>query len=233
MEWYDSFYLKSNFDKTKLDKYKKFLLKEDENNKLELEYNKSIEHIEELTKKDNLEEHLNTFNSLSILEEEFQIIKLLSKYTLQNNYLNFDFFMKCINILLISTIILRDRLNLQKIVHKVKNYNNYIPRCSYKFCNFKNDCFYNYSQKTTNVCYQDHYVHNMVEADLIILKDYISLKFNENNLVVPNKEILKTINTLSFVIEHMYSELKSRCLYMNEDEIEAEHFIKKNITNVK
>ena len=77
VEW-----IKSNFDKTKLDKYKKFLLKEDENNKLELEYNKSIEHIEELTKKDNLEEHLNTFNSLSILEEEFQIIKLLSKYTL-------------------------------------------------------------------------------------------------------------------------------------------------------
>ena len=117
--------------------------------------------------------------------------------------------MKCINILLTSTIILRDRLNLQKIVHKVKNYNNYIPRCSYKFCNFKNECFYNYSQKTTNVCYQDHYVHNMVEADLIILKEYITLKFNENNLVVPNKEILKTINTLSFVIEHMYTELKS------------------------
>lgn len=231
MEWYDSFYQNHNFDTKKLEKYKKFTIKEEEiDNSIEIEFTKSIQKIEEYSKNENIKNFFNSKSSLLILEEEYLIIKLLSKYTLQNNYLNFDFFMKSINLLLVTSEILSERLKLTKIVHKVKNYNTYIPRCSYKFCNFKNDCFYNYSQKTSNVCYQDHYVHNMVEADLIILKDYISLKFNENNLVVPNKEILKTINTLSFVIEHMYSELKSRCLYLNEDEIEKEHFIKKNIT---
>jgi hypothetical protein len=67
----------------------------------------------------------------------------------------------------------------------------------------------------------------MVSADLIILLDYIGVKYDKNNLVIPNKEILKTINTLNFVIEHMHSELKSRCLYLNKDEYEKEHIIKR------
>ena len=62
---------------------------------------------------------------------------------------------------------------------------------------------------------------------IIILLDYIDVKYNKNNLIIPNKEILKTINTLNFVIEHMHSELKSRCLYLNENEYEKEHIIKK------
>ena len=64
----------------------------------------------------------------------------------------------------------------------------------------------------------------VVLADIIILKEYIEFKFKENKLIIPNKEILKSINTLSFVIEHMYSELKSRCLYLNDDEIEKRTF---------
>ena len=68
----------------------------------------------------------------------------------------------------------------------------------------------------------------MVSADLIILIDYIKEKFNENKLIIPNKEILKSINTLSFVVEHMHSELKSRCLYLKDDEVEKEHYIKKS-----
>ena len=184
--------------------------------------------IDNLSTEDSLNNLLKDKTSLYILENELEIIKLLSKYTLQNNYLNLEFFMKCINLILEMSSILSQRLKLSKITHKVKNYNGYLPRCSYKFCNFKNECFYNYNLKTKHICYQDHYVHNMIEADLIILKDYINIKFNENNSVVPNKEILKTINTLSYVIEHMYNELKSRCLYLNEDEYEKEHFIKNN-----
>ncbi len=229
MSWYNNYYLNSHINPEEIEKYKSnFEVQEEENvNDLEKEYVDSIEKINFLNCKEDLQIYLSEFNSLKLLEEELHIIKLLSKYTLQNNYLDLEFFIKCINILIVSSKILMERLKLPEINHKTKNYTNYIPRCSYKFCNFKDECFYNYSNKTKNVCYQDHYVHHMVNADLIILKDYINQKFNSNNLVIPNKEILKTINTLCFVIEHMFSELKSRCLYLNENEIENEHNIKK------
>jgi len=214
-----------------INKYKDFfIIKEEIVDDLEKEYVDSLEKIEFLSSNKDLSGYLSKMNSLSLLKEELFIIKLLSKYTLQNNYLDFSFFINSIDILIEINKILMVRLNLSDINHKTKTSINFIPRCSYKFCNFKNECFYNYNTKTKNVCYQDHYVHNMVSADLIILKEYINLKFN-NNLVIPNKEILKTINTLCFVIEHMHSELNSRCLYLKENEIENEHYIKKKDFN--
>ena len=226
MNWHDTYYENNFLDEELLNKYKEFIPKDQDDTNFDDEYNDTMTMINEF-KKSSMET-LKKQTSLNILEEELKIIKLLSKYTLQNNYLNYSFFLKSLDLLLELSSILSVRLKLQTIEHKMKNYNNYIPRCSYKFCNFKNDCFYNYNKKTKNICYQDHYVHNMVSADLIILIDYIKQKFNESKLIIPNKEILKSINTLSYVVEHMHSELKSRCLYMKDNEIEKEHFIKKN-----
>ena len=195
---------------------------------IEKEYSESLDRIEELYEKENLDEYLTSKNSKILLKEELDIIRLLSKYTLQNNYINYNFFFKSIKLLYKISEILRERINQEKIIHKNKNFNSYIPRCSYKFCSFKDNCFYNYNLKNKNVCYQDHYVHNMVSADLVILEDYINFKFGDKNIIAPNKEILKTINTLSFVISHMQTELNSKCLYLNEDECEKMHFVKKN-----
>ena len=66
----------------------------------------------------------------------------------------------------------------------------------------------------------------MVSADLKVLMDYIEQKYGNDQVVAHNKEILKTINTLAFVINHMESELKSKCMYLQENEIESYHFIK-------
>ena len=195
---------------------------------IEKEYSESLNRIEELYEKENLEEYVISKNSKILLKEELDIIRLLSKYTLQNNYIDYNFFFKSIKLLYKISEILRERINQDPIIHKNKNFNSYIPRCSYKFCSFKDNCFYNYNLKNKNVCYQDHYVHNMVSADLVILEEYIDFKFNDKNLIVPNKEILKTINTLSFVISHMQTELNSKCLYLNDDECEKMHYVKKN-----
>ena len=65
----------------------------------------------------------------------------------------------------------------------------------------------------------------MVSADLKILINYINLKNISFNALL-NKEILKTINTLSFVIGHMELELKTKCLYIPESEWESCHVIK-------
>ena len=108
-----------------------------------------------------------------------------------------------------------------------KMYNNdSIGRCSYKFCTYKDNCVYNYNSKSKILCYQDHYVHNMVSCDLKILIDYTEFKYSESKIVSHNKEILKTINTLAYVINHMENELKTKCLYNSNDNIEQWHFVK-------
>jgi hypothetical protein len=66
----------------------------------------------------------------------------------------------------------------------------------------------------------------MDSADLAILIEYIEQKFKDPSVIIHNKEILKTINTLSFVINHMENELKSKCMYLDEYEWESCHFVK-------
>jgi hypothetical protein len=66
----------------------------------------------------------------------------------------------------------------------------------------------------------------MVSADLKILLNYIKDNTDNNGCINHTKEILKTINTLSFVINHMETELRTKCLYLPENEYENFHIIK-------
>ena len=239
LTWYDK-YLNTNinYDKKIMNELINKLNNNNQNTvqnkviQIETEYQIKLKEIEELCV--NLEkiEQLKEDNSLKILQKELDVIKLLTKYSLQNNQLNYTFFMNSLNLLFKLSETLRIRLGQKEINVEKKTYSDdNISRCSYKFCNFKDACNYNYN-KSKNMCYQDHYVHNMVSADLKILMEYIEQKYGESKIVLHNKEILKTINTLSFVINHMESELKSKCLYLQENEIESCHFIKlKNLYN--
>lgn len=211
---------------------------------IEKEYQDKLREVELLCKNSEEVDKIKLKNSLIVLQKELDIIKLLTKYTLQNKNLDYIFFMQCLNILLSLSETLRIRLGQKELVHEetrivpiggrhkeiIANEHSkndlMISRCSYKFCSYQDNCSYNYNQKTKNLCYQDHYVHNMVSADLRILIDYIKLKYEKDNLVLHNKEILKTINTLSFVITHMESELRTKCLYLPESEWESCHFLK-------
>ena len=74
-----------------------------------------------------------------------------------------------------------------------------------------------------NTIYQTS-LFNSIRDDNII--DYIKDKYGETKIVLHNKEILKTINTLSFVIDHMEKELKNKCMYLPELEWESCHFLK-------
>jgi len=192
----------------------------------ENEYVDKLKEIEVLCDNEEEIKKFNNLNSLKILQKELEVIKLLTKYSLENNQLNYNFFTNSLKLLLNLSEILRIRIGQAEINIEKKIYvDDNISRCSYKFCNFKDACNYNYN-KSKNLCYQDHYVHNMVSGDLKILIDYIEQKYGEVKIVCHNKEILKTINTLSYVINHMESELKSKCMYLGENEIETFHFIK-------
>lgn len=174
----------------------------------ELKKNISNENINELKK----------LTSLEILEIELDTIKLILKYSLQNKNVEINFIYKSLNYLLTLSNILKNRLN-QKDINTNKS--NNLSRCSYKFCTFNSKCNYHYNDKNKNRCYQDHYVHNMVSNDIIIILKYIN-NINEE-YVKPNKDLLKSLNTLSYVINHMESELRSKCIYYNKDEWDTFH----------
>ena len=238
ISWYNNFYNKNSLmliDNNDFNKLINILKCQSEQNvvqikiaQIESDYLDKLKEIEKLCTDENAIENINKLNSLKILQKELEVIKLLTKYSLQNNQLNYDFFMNALKLLLSLSEILRNRLGQPEVSIEKKIYiDDNISRCSYKFCNYKDSCNYNYN-KSKNLCYQDHYVHNYVSNDLKILIDYIEQKYGANKIVLHNKEILKTINTLSFVINHMESELKARCLYLPENEIEINHFVKLN-----
>ncbi len=235
--WYNTYSDKSNIEITNIDKYVNILKNsnvkftedviENKLNQIESEYENNLIELDNMCNNDNYINEIKTKNSLVILQKELEIIKLLTKYALQNNQLDYVFFHKSLKFIYELSEILRIRLNQKEIIHENKIVlPNNLPRCSYKFCSFKDTCSYNYNISSKNQCYQDHYVHRMVSADLAILINYIDQKFKDTNFVIHNKEILKTINTLSFVINHMENELKSKCMYLDETEWEACHFVK-------
>lgn len=89
-----------------------------------------------------------------------------------------------------------------------------IPRSSYKFCEWNYECEFNYKNKIDNRnndkngekhgCYAHHFVHNIIYTDIMHVINYIN-----NNEILDNKEIDKSITTFSFVIKHMYDELSN------------------------
>jgi len=337
-EWFNNYSLNINLSNNnfinesiiKLKNKTNYKNMEDKILQIEKDYFDKIDYIKNLYNNSNKIKILKTKNSLIILQKELEIIKILTKYTLQNKILDYNFFKLCLILLLDLSETLRLRLNQKNLLHEdIKNKKNIIDdtkknklnkinniiidnidsistnnidsivstnnidlvstnnidlvstnnidsivstdnidsivstnnidlvstdnidsivstdnkiisdtiiidkmnaysisRCSYKFCSYKDKCSYNYNTKSKNLCYQDHYVHNMVSADLKILLKYINENFNNSINILHTKEILKTINTLSFVISHMENELRIKCLCLPENEWESCHFIK-------
>ncbi len=197
---------------------------------MEVDFLSKMHEIKNTFENNDINQIYSSKNSLEILQKELEIVKLISKYSLQNNKLEYIFITSCLKYLLTLSEILRNRIKQQPL--NIKGYNNIknnnISRCSYKFCNYKEECTYNYNfTKKTNSCYQDHYVHNMVSHDVESLIYYIDNSNNNNSniSITHNKEILKTINTLSFVIGHMEGELRAKCLYNEPKDWEKYHYI--------
>lgn len=187
---------------------------------LEDEYNKHIHFFTDI----NISKYIKSIDnltSLELLKKENMYIKLLSKYSLQNNIFNIAFYNNILNTIFQISELLRNRLNQKEITFNKKH--NTIYRSSYKFCNYKDFCTYNYSSKNS-CCYQDHYVHNMVSLDIKILLHFINNKKNEEG-VRQCKDILRSINTISYVINHMEVELNSKCLYQDKNTWEKYHVI--------
>jgi hypothetical protein len=195
-------------------------------NKIDSIENDYIDKINELKQMKDIKNFTTIYSkmkSLELIQKELEIIRLVSKYSLQNSKLEFDFIISCLNFLFQLSELLRVRLKQPSITISKANSTGII-RCSYKFCNFKDSCAYNYSRKG-NCCYQDHYVHNMISHDIAALTMYLEANNIDNTTIIHNKEILKSINTLCFVIGHMETELRTKCMYNEVKDWESFHYI--------
>lgn len=170
------------------------------------------------------ESDINKLNILKILKYELELSNSINKFYNLNNKITKKNILLLLKTILYCTGLLRINLKKNKINHKLQNITiNYIPRCSYKFCNFKDNCKYNYSNNKKKCCYADHYVHDLVEADLLVIIYYIENVINDDKFY-NNKQICKSFSTINYVIKHMYNELSSLTLYLKKnDKIENFH----------
>lgn len=151
----------------------------------------------------------NELSDMNIMEYQTIIINYLRKQTKTKeiNKCNIDDVLLKINWLLESSKYLSERLGLPAFHHKTTD-GNIVSRSSYKFCNYNFECQFNYNLKKHHGCFAQHYVHNLVSADLESLKLYV-LHNKQTINMAKLEEIKKSINTVSFVIGHMYEELKN------------------------
>jgi hypothetical protein len=184
---------------------------------MEKEYQQQLENIELLSNDETKLNELLKLSSFKLIQEETKLVKLISKYSLQQSKYQVKFLLKILNLLYKLSEELRRRLKQPEIIHKPKA-DKLIVRCSYKFCVYKHNCDYHYKRRK---CNSDHFVHNMVSADIKVLINYFNDKTEEQFL--SNKEVIKSINTILFVISHMEDELGDSCRYQSPENWEKFH----------
>jgi hypothetical protein len=173
-----------------------------------------------------LTESYEKYTALEILKKQDLVSSYISK-SIQNNMINKNFFIDCIKFLKNTSEFLANRINQSIFNHNIEFIKkDKIIRSSYKFCNYKHNCTYNY-EKGKKGCYADHYPHSMIYADCNALLHCINEYYNDE-IEIQNKEIVRCINTISYVIRHMYDELNNLCLYCKRCDHDKHHFIKTN-----
>lgn len=207
---------------------KKNVIKNSEKNKINKLFN-----IESIIEEEINNNDLKKQSSKILLKKKYFLTNNLNKYFFNNCNCKIELIKKILNYMLNITTILRERLNLKKININYNNIKiNHIPRSSYKFCSFKDNCKYNYydNKKNNNKgCYAHHYVYDLLEFDLTVIIYYLN-NFIKDDLF-NNSELSKSFTTINFVIKHMHDELNNILLYVKEDEdIEKYH---KNNTKIK
>ncbi len=147
---------------------------------------------------------------LDLLKEEYSVMQFLNRYVIQNNCLDMQFFLNILGWCQAASDELAFRLKQRKFMHSFANTKSSyeIPRNSYKFCNFKHDCQYNYDDDSKKGCCADHYVHDKVSADMDSVIRYVKHNY-KGDTFNQNKEIIKCINTIMYVIKHMFEELSN------------------------
>jgi len=156
-------------------------------------------------------------NKLQILEKQNLVSSFLIKYfrNLKSEEIIWSKFKPYLNWILETSKFILDKTSLKIQSFKVDK----IYRSSYKFCVKKDECenFYglliNKKINRSCKCLGDHYVHYKIISDLTCLFEV--LDNNENELINNLRICLDTIN---YVIHHMYLELNNFNIYYSKQE---------------
>lgn len=170
-------------------------------------------------------------DAIQLLEWQTYLSSNLKKYIKQcaettNRYNGFDYNLHISKFewLAKSSKLLSNKLGLTITFHRINNvdtHQNMIPRSSYKFCEYNYDCQFNY-RPNYNGCYAQHFVHNLVYADILAIIHYLKTNHEENK-AYNYTELIKCITTISYVIKHMYEELSNlQFHYGNIDNVHIE-----------
>ena len=174
--------------------------------------------------------NIKYYNPLEIIEMQYKIINYLLKYFKKNHLDSFDVYKQYLVWICDSSeylaILIKQPVN--------RNKTNVLMRSSYKFCNKKSDCQSQYGflfNKPSRGCINDHYIHNKIVSDIDNLLNYIQRNLNINSgkdvsvgndsrttgctHVVLEMELRKGLETICYVINHMYQELSSFALYFS------------------
>ena len=169
-----------------------------------------------------------TIDDVKLLEWETYLSSNLKKYIKQCIDTNCDIDY-CLHInkfewLARASKYLSNKLGLVINNHKLNNIEiqrGIIPRSSYKFCEYNYDCQFNYQDKYSG-CYAQHFVHNLVCADIYAVINHLKNCY-ETRKEYNYQELIKCINTISYVVKHMYEELSNlQSQYGNIDNVHIE-----------
>ena len=150
--------------------------------------------------------------SLQILNKQNTVIAHLLKLfrTSKSEDISFEKFKPGLTWILETSKLITSKTNVFIQFFKTDK----IYRSSYKFCNKKDECealYCNVIKTNSNRnprCNGDHYVHNKLISDITCLLEILETK--EDNI---SNDLRVCLDTVNFVINHMYQELNTFAIY--------------------
>jgi len=160
-------------------------------------------------------QRLQFVSTYELLEYETLLMNYCCKYISQSNDVQLCRLLQLLKkVQQISEILIgRVRGTRQmKFTHNCSK--THVVKSSYNFCKSRAECKFNYSN-FQNGCYQHHYVHNNVYADITSLIQYLENVKDDDieSFTKKNRNVHTCISTLAYVTKHMYEELNIFKLY--------------------
>ena len=164
---------------------------------------------------DILKENYTILNALQILYKQNTVTAYLIKLyrSSKSDKIIWDNFRQYLLWILETSKFIATKKNMILQLFKTDK----IYRSSYTFCNKKDECDAIYKMSQTNSknckCTRDHYVHDKIVSDLTsIIYNFDLISINISN------DLRVCLETLNFVINHMYQELNNFNIYYSKQE---------------
>lgn len=189
--------------------------------------NDDLVNTKETIDNDTMNVDYQKLSPLQIIEHQLKIVNYLLKLFKINRLQSVDEYEPYLMWIMKSSEYLA--LSIHQSINRNKS--NSLMRSSYKFCNKKSDCQSHYGflfHKKTKCCMNDHYVHHKVVSDIVNLLDYLKKNTEQYNKIIVETELKKGLETINYVINHMYQELSSFMLYLGKSKYTVKNFYRYN-----